>query len=51
MALAVLFLLMGMLAAEFAVLGLEVAGLVGAGLLTLAAGILAARRRSLIDAS
>lgn len=47
MALAVLFLLAGMLAAEVALLGVQAAGLVGAGLLAVAALLLVRRRDDL----
>ena len=47
MALAVLFLLAGMLAAEVALFGVQAAGLVGAALLAVAALLLARRRDDL----
>lgn len=47
MALAVLFLLTGMLAAELAVVGVDAAGLLGVALLVVAAAILTRNRQSL----
>ena len=47
MALAVLFLLAGMLAAEVALLGVDAAGLAGAALLAIAAFVLVRRRDEL----
>jgi len=47
MALAVLFLLAGMLAAELALFGVDVAGLAGAALLLVAAVLLGRRRDDL----
>lgn len=47
MALAVLFLLAGMLAAEVALLGVQAAGFVGVALLAVAAWLLARRRDEL----
>jgi hypothetical protein len=47
MALAVLFLLAGMLAAEVALFGVQAAGLVGAALLAVAALLLVRRRDDL----
>lgn len=47
MALAVLFLLAGMLAAEIALFGVEVAGLAGVALLGLAVVVLVRRRNDL----
>jgi hypothetical protein len=47
MALAVLFLLAGMLAAEVALFGVQAAGVVGAALLAVAAWLLARQREEL----
>jgi hypothetical protein len=47
MALAVLFLLAGMLLAELAVVGVDVAGIAGAALLVVAAMVLVRRRDDL----
>lgn len=47
MALAVLFLLAGMLAAEFALLGVDAAGVAGVALLVLAAVLLLRQRGDL----
>jgi hypothetical protein len=47
MALAVLFLLAGMLLTEVAVLGVDVAGVAGAALLVIAAAVLVRRRSDL----
>ncbi len=47
MALAVLFLLTGILAAEIALFGFEVAGMIGALLLALAAVVLVWQRNSI----
>jgi len=47
MALAVLFLLAGMLAAELALFGVQTAGIAGAALLVVAAALLARRRDDL----
>lgn len=49
MALAVLFLLCGMLAAELTLFGIEGAGLVGALLLAVAAIVLVRRRQEISD--
>lgn len=48
MALAVLFLLAGMLATEVALFGVDAAGIAGALLLVVAAALLVARRDDLI---
>jgi uncharacterized membrane protein YbaN (DUF454 family) len=47
MALAVLFLLAGMLAAELALFGVQAAGIAGAALLVIAAALLTRRRDDL----
>ena len=49
MALAVLFLLAGMLAAEVALFGVDVAGIAGAALLTIAAALLLRKRDELTN--